>query len=379
MMMKLNRKRSLYRVVRVGVILFTFHFSLFTSCGLRKQATDNSVSMQPVGPAFCADSAYLFCQQQCDFGPRTMNSKAHDDCEQWIVRKFQSYGMTVIPQKTVLQGYDGTPLRSTNIIASYKPELTSRILLCAHWDSRPWADNDPDEANWHKPVMAANDGASGVAVMLEIARQLPDSLAIGIDFICFDAEDYGYPQWETGIDPGNTFALGAQYWSANPHKQGYTARYGILLDMVGGQGAQFHQEVMSKHYAGSIVDKVWRAASVVGYSSFFPVKEGIGITDDHLPVNTVAKIPCIDIIPYYPFCEQSSFGPTWHTVNDDMAHIDKNTLQAVGQTVIQVLFSEKRTWMTVWPTAWRVDLSMCAISSLTVCQVGPKLLCSQKG
>ena len=340
-------KRSL---VWMGVILFTIHYSLLTSCGLRKQATDNSVSMQPVGPAFSADSAYQFCQQQCDFGPRTMNSKAHDDCEQWIVQKFQSYGMTVIPQKTVLQGYDGKPLRSTNIIASYKPELSSRILLCAHWDSRPWADNDPDEANWHKPVMAANDGASGVAVMLEIARLLSslefrtDSVefaSVGIDFICFDAEDYGYPQWETGIDPGNTFALGAQYWSANPHKQGYTARYGILLDMVGGQGAQFHQEVMSKHYAGSVVDKVWRAASVVGYSSFFPMKEGIGITDDHIPVNTVAKIPCIDIIPYYPFCEQSSFGPTWHTVNDDMAHIDKNTLQAVGQTVIQVLFSEK--------------------------------------
>jgi hypothetical protein len=331
-------KRSL---VWIGVILITYHFSLFTSCGLRKQANDNTVMMQPVGPAFCADSAYLFCQQQCDFGPRTMNSKAHDDCEQWIIQKFQSYDLTVIPQKTVLQGYDGLSLRSTNIIASYKPELTSRVLICAHWDSRPWADNDPDEANWHKPVMAANDGASGVAVMLEIARQLPDSLNIGIDFICFDAEDYGYPQWETGYDPGDTWAMGSQYWAANPHKQGYTARYGILLDMVGGQGAQFYQEIMSKRYAGSIVDKVWRAASVVGYGSFFPVREGIGITDDHIPVNTVAKIPCIDIIPYYPTCEQSSFGPTWHTVNDDMAHIDKNTLQAVGQTVIQVLFSEQ--------------------------------------
>ena len=328
-------------LVWVGVILITYHLSLFTSCGLRKQANDNTVMMQPVGPAFCADSAYLFCQQQCDFGPRTMNSKAHDDCEQWIIQKFQSYDLTVIPQKTVLQGYDGMSLRSTNIIASYKPELTSRVLICAHWDSRPWADNDPDEANWHKPVMAANDGASGVAVMLEIARQLPDSLNIGIDFICFDAEDYGYPQWETGYDPGDTWALGSQYWAANPHKQGYTARYGILLDMVGGQGAQFYQEIMSKRYADSIVDKVWRAASVVGYGSFFPVREGIGITDDHIPVNTVAKIPCIDIIPYYPTCEQSSFGPTWHTVNDDMAHIDKNTLQAVGQTVIQVLFSEQ--------------------------------------
>jgi hypothetical protein len=335
--------------IRICNPLIFLSFLFLISCGnLRKQTNDNSVSMQPVGPAFCADSAYLFCQQQCDFGPRTMNSKAHDDCEQWIMSKFQSYGMTVIPQKTVVQGYDGMSLRSTNIIASYKPELTSRILLCAHWDSRPWADNDPDEANWHKPVMAANDGASGVAVMLEIARlvnicskESPDSLAIGIDFICFDAEDYGYPQWETGIDPGDTWALGAQYWSANPHKQGYTARFGILLDMVGGQGAQFYQEGMSKYYARNIVDKVWKAASVVGYGSFFPKKEGIGITDDHIPVNTVAKIPCIDIIPYYPHCEQSSFGPTWHTLNDDMAHIDKGTLQAVGQTIVQVLFSEQ--------------------------------------
>ena len=363
-------KKSL---VWVGVILFTSLFSLLTSCGLRKQASEEtSVSMQPVGPTFCADSADLFCQQQCDFGPRTMNSQAHEACAQWIIQKFQSYCMTVIPQTAVLTGYDGTPL-STNIIASYKPELPTRILLCAHWDSRPWADNDPDETNWHKPVMAANDGASGVAVMLEIARLLTgdslqftvDSLQmitdssvnsdpssvnrkpstvnpqIGIDFICFDAEDYGYPQWETGIDPGDTWALGAQYWASNLHREGYTALYGILLDMVGGQGAQFYQEVMSKRYARSVVDKVWRAASVVGYGSYFPMKEGIGITDDHLPVNAIAKIPCIDIIPHYPDCPQSSFGPTWHTVNDDMAHIDKTTLQAVGQTIIQVLFSER--------------------------------------
>ena len=86
---------------------------------------------------------------------------------------------------------------------------------------------------------------------------------------------------------------------------------------------------------------MWRASQVVGFGSFFPKREGVGITDDHLPVNRVAKIPCIDIIPYYPDCAQSSFGPTWHTVNDDMAHIDRNTLQAVGQTLIQVLWSEK--------------------------------------
>ena len=329
------------------VVLVVFSLLLF-SCGNLKKQTATEAAMQSIGPVFSADSAYAFCAEQCNFGPRTMNSKAHDDCEQWIISKFQQYGMSVIPQKTLLKGYDGTMLKSTNIIASYKPELASRILLCAHWDSRPWADNDPDEANWHKPVMAANDGASGVAVMLEVARQIdvctkqnPDTLALGVDFICFDAEDYGYPQWETVNDPGDTFALGAQYWSANLHKDGYTARFGILLDMVGGQGAHFYQEYMSKQYAGSVVDKVWKAASVVGYGSFFPMKDGVGITDDHIPVNTVAKIPCVDVIPYYPDCEQSSFGPTWHTVNDDMAHIDRTTLQAVGQTVIQVLFLEK--------------------------------------
>jgi len=319
---------------------------IMAACGSRKSVTAEA-PIVPVGPAFIADSAYQFCQQQCDFGPRTMNSKAHDDCGQWIADKFTEYGMTVTTQKASLKGYDGTMLNSMNIIASFKPELSNRILLCAHWDSRPWADNDPDEANWKQPVMAANDGASGVAVMLEVARLIhlctkekADSLNLGVDFICFDAEDYGFPQWETADDPGDTWALGAQYWAAHLHKEGYTARFGILLDMVGGQGARFYQEQMSLHYARDVVDKVWKAASIVGFSSIFPTDTGEGITDDHLPVNTTARIPCIDIIPYYPDCEASSFGPTWHTVNDDMAHIDKATLQAVGQTVIQVLFSE---------------------------------------
>jgi Zn-dependent M28 family amino/carboxypeptidase len=313
------------------------------SCGnLRKQTVDDTATLQPVGPVFSADSAYLYCQQQCDFGPRTMNSKAHDLCEEWIVSKFKAFGMEIATQKADLKGFDGTILKSTNIIASYKSELANRILLCAHWDSRPWADNDPDEANHKTPVLAANDGASGVAVMLEVARQLPDTLGIGVDFVCFDAEDWGVPQWSDAVDDGNSWALGAQYWATNcPKKQAKTYRFGILLDMVGGQGAQFYKEGMSLQYASSVVDKVWRAAQVVGFGSMFPTQTGSRITDDHIPVNRVAKIPTIDIIPYYPNCEQSSFGPTWHTVNDDMAHIDKNTLQAVGQTMIQVIFSEK--------------------------------------
>ena len=327
----------------VKIVCATCIAVTFVSCGLRKQTSSETMTMQPLGPAFMADSAYQFCQQQCDFGPRTMNSEAHEQCAQWIISKFAQYGMTVTTQQATLKGYDGTPLKSTNIIASYLPEQDDRLLLCAHWDSRPWADNDPDENNHKTPVLAANDGASGVAVMLEIARLLSsDTLKLGVDFVCFDAEDWGVPQWSDATDTGDSWALGAQYWAANcPKQQARKYRFGILLDMVGGQGAQFYKEGMSMQYAANVVEKVWLAAQVVGFGSMFPAQTGGNITDDHIPVNTVAKIPCIDIIPYYPDCQQSSFGPTWHTVSDDMEHIDRNTLQAVGQTVIQVLFSEK--------------------------------------
>lgn len=316
-------------------------FNFLPSNKAEVSETEEIEKVQPVGPDFNADSAYIYLQEQCDFGPRTMNSTAHDKCEKWIIQKFEQYGCKVTTQKATLNGYDGTPLRSTNIIASYNPEATTRIMFCAHWDCRPWADNDPDSTNWHKPIIAANDAASGVGVMIELARILKGSgLELGVDFICFDAEDYGTPQWFEGEDPGDTWALGAQYF-ANNLPEGYAPRYGILLDMVGGVGAKFYREGMSMQYAPAIVKKVWNAARQVGYGSYFPKDDGGMITDDHMPVNQTANIPCIDVIPYYPDCAQSSFGPTWHTIADNMDNIDKNTLKAVGQTMVQVLFTEK--------------------------------------
>lgn len=316
-------------------------FNFLPSNKAEVSETEEIEKVQPVGPDFNADSAYIYLQEQCNFGPRTMNSTAHDKCEKWIIQKFEQYGCKVTTQKATLNGYDGTPLRSTNIIASYNPEATTRIMFCAHWDCRPWADNDPDSTNWHKPIVAANDAASGVGVMIELARILKGSgLELGVDFICFDAEDYGTPQWFEGEDPGDTWALGAQYF-ANNLPEGYAPRYGILLDMVGGVGAKFYREGMSMQYAPAIVKKVWNAARQVGYGSYFPKDDGGMITDDHIPVNQTANIPCIDVIPYYPDCAQSSFGPTWHTIADNMDNIDKKTLKAVGQTMVQVLFTEK--------------------------------------
>lgn len=313
---------------------------LLVACGTTKKS--QSEDQKAVNVMFSADSAYAFCAAQCQYGPRTMNSEAHEKCGEWIAEKFRQYGCEVELQRADLKGYDGTMLKSTNIIAKSQKQTTGpRILICAHWDSRPWADNDPDSANWRKPVMAANDGASGVAVMLEIARLLQenDSANMAVDFICFDAEDWGIPQWENDGD-ADSWALGAQYWAANcPKEIANSYQYGILLDMVGGQSARFYQEYFSMKYARNIVEKVWQAASAAGYGSYFPAKDGGGVTDDHIPVNEKAGIPCIDIINHYPDCEQSSFGPTWHTISDDMQHIDKNTLQAVGQTLIQLLFS----------------------------------------
>ncbi|MFC2371441.1 MULTISPECIES: M28 family peptidase [Prevotellaceae] len=311
------------------------------------EETEEVAKVNPVGPSFNADSAYAFTKAQCDFGPRDMNSRGHDLCGEWIVSKFKEYGCKVTTQTATLAGYDGTKLRSRNIMASINPEATTRILLCAHWDSRPWADNDPDSANWRKPILAANDAASGVAVMLELARIIGKSKdekafnkQLGIDFVCFDAEDWGTPQWADVADNADSWALGAQYWSKNL-PQGYEARYGILLDMVGGVGAKFYREGMSMQYAPEIVKKVWRAAREVGFGSYFPKEDGGVITDDHVPVNQFAKIPTIDIIPYYADCQQSSFGPTWHTLADNMENIDKNTLKAVGQTLVQVIYKEK--------------------------------------
>ena len=315
------------------------------SCASCKNATKTATdpdTVALVGPTFRGDSAYVFAAKQCEFGPRVMNSAAHDRCGEWIMQKFREFGLSVEAQDAELKGWDGTMLRSRNIIARFRPEQTTRILLCAHWDSRPWADNDPDEANWRKPVMAANDGASGVAVMLEVARaiQSDTTLQMGIDFVCFDAEDWGTPRWADQADDADTWALGAQYW-AEHLPSGYEARYGILLDMVGGQGTKFYQEGVSKQYASEIVNKVWRTAAQIGYGSFFPMKDGAVITDDHVPVNERAGIPGIDIIACFPDCPQSSFGPTWHTISDTMENIDVNVMKAVGQTLIQVIYSEE--------------------------------------
>ncbi len=292
-------------------------------------------------PVFDADTAYESCRIQLAFGPRVPNTAAHDKCAAYLIGKMKTYTGHVIVQKGQVYAYDKSALRFQNIIASWKPESNNRILLCAHWDSRPYADHDPDPKNRRKPVDAANDGASGVGVLMEIARQLNRNIpTIGVDIILFDVEDYGPPQDVTMEDSDQYWGQGAQYWANNPHKTDYFAKYGILLDMVGAKNATFLMEGVSMRYASDIVKLVWSAGNRIGYSSSFLFEDGGYVTDDHVPINKIRNIPTIDLI-HLDKTSASSFYPFWHTTGDTFDKLDKNTLKAVGQTLLTVIYEEK--------------------------------------
>ncbi len=292
-------------------------------------------------PDFNCDSALAYVKAQLAFGPRVPNTAAHSKCAVYLIDEMKKYTPEVIVQKGEIYAYNKTSLKFQNIIASWKPETKNRILLCAHWDSRPWADHDPDPKNRRKPVDGANDGASGVGILLEVARQLSiKAPPIGIDLILLDVEDYGPHQEEIVDNSTDQWGLGAQYWSKNPHKADYSAKYGILLDMTGAPNATFYQEGISMQYAADIVKSVWSTANRIGYSSSFLEEPGNQITDDHVPINTIRNIPTIDII-HQDKNSATGFYPYWHTTGDTFDKIDKNTLKVVGQTLLTVIFEEQ--------------------------------------
>ena len=304
------------------------------------EADEKRPATQVQVPAFQADSAYHYIETQAAFGPRVPNTAAHRACGDYLAAQLERFGAKVYNQYADLMAYDNTLLKARNIIGAYLPESRKRVMLCAHWDSRPYADYDPDPKKHHTPILGVNDGASGVGVLLEVARQLQQQApTIGIDIIFFDAEDYGTPTFYRGPYKEDTWCLGSQYWAQMPHVEGYTARYGILLDMVGGRGATFYQELFTKRTASKEMKKIWDAAHRLGYGAFFPKKEGTEVTDDHVYVFNLRQIPCVDIINYDPKGD-TGFGDFWHTTNDTMEQIDRATLQAVGQTLLQVIYNE---------------------------------------
>ena len=292
---------------------------------------------QVVIPDFNADSAYNYVKKQLDFGPRVPESPAHAQCADWFVDFFNDKADTVYVQNFRTRLYDGKGIDGKNIIAAFNPEVKKRILLAAHWDSRPFADHDPDENNWNTPIDGANDGASGVGVLMEIARVLKDNpLNIGVDIILFDLEDYGAPYF-LNLMTNDDWALGSQYWAKNPHIYNYRAYFGILLDMVGASNAKFPKEYYSQQFAPALSNDVWKIARELGYDEYFTNELGHPINDDHIYVNAIARIPMIDII-HLENNSESSFYPYWHTVKDNIEQIDSKTLGMVGDVVVNVLY-----------------------------------------
>jgi Zn-dependent M28 family amino/carboxypeptidase len=325
----------------LAVVLFSMASLVVLSCKEEKRPeTDPKPAQSAVTPisipSFHADSAFLYVKKQVDFGPRVPNSAAHRRCAQWLSDELRRQGLVVIEQPFTARQYNGTTLQGINIIGQYNPDHPRRILLAAHWDSRFIADQD--EKDKQKPILGADDGASGVGVLLEIARTLNNNpVDIGVDIVFFDAEDQGNDA-DDGLDHSQTWCLGAQHWAKNLHKPGYSPLFGILLDMVGAPSPRFAREGISRQAAPQILDRVWRQAANLGYAGAFVQEDGAAITDDHLFVIQLARIPMINIINR-PGNTPSGFVPHWHTHNDNLSSIDKNTLGMVGNVVVHTIYN----------------------------------------
>jgi glutaminyl-peptide cyclotransferase len=326
--------------------------TLLTACPSQKPAevaTPPATAQAHPTPAFNADSAYAFTARQVAFGPRVPNSKAHIACGNYLVAKLKQFGLTVREQPFEAMTFDGTQIKGRNIIAQYQPTAARRVALFAHWDTRPFADADKQHKN--ASMDGASDGASAVATALEIARVLslqPNSMApnVGVDIMLMDAEDWGHEDGTQGdikdqLDETNgnsSWCLGSQYWAKHLVPAGYKAEYGILFDMVGAKGGHFTREGTSLNNARSVVDKIWNTAAKIGYSDYFLFKDTGAILDDHVYTNQ-AGVPTVDIYDHPAFGEEY-FPPYHHTTADNMSIIDRKTLKAVGQTVLQVLYQE---------------------------------------
>ncbi len=311
-------------------------------CGVKNEKTGQKEEAPSVQvPVFNADTAFSFVNRQVLFGPRIPNTRAHQEAGDFIVNTLNRYGAKIIVQEFQATTFDGQILSLRNIIASYNPGLQKRVLLAAHWDTRPFSDKDPEKPS--KTFDGANDGASGVGVLLEIARHLTQAPDVGIDLIFFDGEDWGEPNDAVAKGPtpegySSWWCLGSQYWAAHKHTRGYQAHYGILLDMVGGIQPHFFQEGNSMEFAPRIVEKVWSTAARLGYGSTFIRQKQDPIVDDHVFVNERANIPMIDITPFEPGI--GYFGSFHHTQQDNMMLISRETLGMVGAVLMQVIYLE---------------------------------------
>lgn len=324
-----------FTAVKIKLAAYVFILFVLGACsseeedGLQFEKQNRSV------PAFNADSAYQYVEAQVKAGPRNPGSEGHRQTKQYLLKKLRAYAgqRNVFAQRFTHTGYQGDSLAMTNIIAAFNPGSSDRIMLCAHWDTRPRAEKD--SLNTEKPILGADDGASGVGILMELARIFSENNPpVGVDIVLFDGEDYG----KEG-DYANYF-VGSRFWSNYPPVKGYSPRFAILLDMVGGQNAQFLKEKNSMQFASALMNELWSIARQMDYGNRFVNQQGAAISDDHVIINRIRGIPIINIINHTKKVNGSvQFAPYWHTQNDNLEIIDRKTLDAVGEVLTELIYN----------------------------------------
>ena len=278
-----------------------------------------------------------FAQAQLAFGPRIPGSEGWRRCASYLEAQMRRWSDTVVVQEFNTTLWDGRRVPGRNIVASFNPKSPKRVLLAAHWDSRQWADHDDDADMQRAPVPGANDGASGVAALMEMARgmaQMPPS--VGVDFVFFDVEDQGVTEWSEVYDE-HSWCKGSQHWAETPHTPFYTAVYGVLFDMVGCPEPRFTKEYFSRQYAPGLTDKLWQCAAALGYGGIFVNQNTDPILDDHVYVNQLAGIPMADIVQNSPGI---SFFKHWHTTTDDLQSLRPESLEAVATVTMKTIYAD---------------------------------------
>ncbi len=288
----------------------------------------STVTVRVERPAFDGDRAFRDLERQVAFGPRVPGSTGHTQQLEWLETELRALADTVFLDRFKHVTGEGHELELANVIARFGPADGSRVLLLTHWDTRPKADQSLEQSDRDRPVPGANDGASGTAILLELARmfneQAPDG---GVELLFSDGEDYG--------PSTDDMFLGARQYVAGIGSENPPA-FGILLDMVGDADPSFPVEAYSMEGAGQVVQRVWGIAADLGYRRFFPMDRTVRVVDDHVQFNQ-AGIPVADVIDF-------DYGPGngfWHTPRDVVENTSAQTLLMVGDVVAEVVYRNR--------------------------------------
>ena len=289
----------------------------------------------PSGPDFDEDHAFEYLVAQCDFGPRNPGSEGYYACLDFIITELDQSADDIILQEFRYQEqryrkrYD-----LQNIIARFNPDASFQTIISAHWDTRPWADQEDNRRDRNQPIIGANDGASGVAVLLELAKIMGETPPpIGVNLVFFDGEDLGVP------GENETYCQGSRYFAKNlPIPRPDEA---INLDMIGDKQLHLPVEKYSLEYNPNLVRYLWGRADDMGLDAF-DITPQYAIYDDHVPLYEIAGIPAIDLIDFkYP----NPYANFWHTMNDVPENCSAESLEQVGKLMVDYIYNrENQNW-----------------------------------